>query len=90
MMLINDGVHQWLKCEYMQLIHKNEHAGVVNYGWKLHDKSDIGEYGARAEWGPGKIAPIALLSVALQGGAGKFIYKGSIIGNKQLLPSMIN
>ena len=46
MMLINVGVHQWLKSEYMQLINKNEHAGVAIYDWKLHDRSDIGEYGA--------------------------------------------
>ena len=52
MMLINDGVHQWLKSEYMQLINKNEHARVTIYGWKLHDRSDIGEYGTPSRVGP--------------------------------------
>ena len=60
MMLINNGVHQWLKSEYMQLINKNEHAGVAIYGWKLHDRSDIGEYGTQ-----GKLPQLPPLSAAL-------------------------
>ena len=40
------------KSEYTQLINKNEHAGVATYLWLktfLHDRSDIGEYGAQGK-----------------------------------------
>ena len=36
----------------MQIINKNEYAGVAIYGCKLHDRSDIGEYGAPSRVGP--------------------------------------
>ena len=43
------------KSEYMQLINKNEHAGVASYLWLktcLHDRSNIAEYGAPSRVGP--------------------------------------
>ena len=36
----------------MQIINKNEYAGVAIYGCKLHDRSDIAEYGAPSRVGP--------------------------------------
>ena len=54
------------KSEYIQLIYKEEHAGVAIYGWKLHDRVILVSMGPLAEWGPGQIAPVAPpLSAAL-------------------------
>ena len=45
------------KSEYMQLINKNEHAGDLWLKTFLHDRSDIGEYGAPSRVGPRENCP---------------------------------
>ena len=63
------------KSECMQLINKNEHAGVAIYGWKHFCMIEVRllSMGPLAEWGQGQIAPVAPPPLGGPAGATNFI-----------------